>query len=183
MALFKKQLIWVSLAVLLAGVPLSAAEADWNGGDSSPEKSNRVQVTGAAFLQRDRDNGGRGERHEQFRGNRGGRNERGEREERGRQGYYGRNYYGVPYRSSPFFFGFSYNSPYYYNYTYPYYGPYYGYNGYSSSYEIGYNDGLNAGRLDRERGIGYNPRRYTLTGDIDYLNGFNAGYAAGYSAY
>ena len=179
---FKKQLIRFSLAALIAGLPVvgGAATQSAHSGTRSAvySEQSRSVVIPAAFAQRGHDEHGRVQnRGEVNRGHE--RNEHHEgREEHGHRGYY--RY------SAPYYFGFSYNSPYYYNYGNPYYSPYayspygYGYS-YSASYQAGYNDGLNAGRSDLERGFSYNPRRYPVNGDIDYVNGFDAGYAAGYN--
>ena len=178
----KKQLIRFSLAALIAGVPIMGGAATGNG-RSAPRTAARSEQSGsavipAAYAQRGHDEHGRVQNRGEM--NRG--RERGERHEE-----HGRHEHGDRYRySAPYYFGFSYNSPYYHNYGNPYYSPYayspygYGYS-YSASYQAGYNDGFNAGRSDLERGFSYNPRRYPVNGDIDYLNGFDAGYAAGYN--
>jgi hypothetical protein len=78
-------------------------------------------------------------------------------------------------------FGFYWGAPYYPYSYYPgfYYGFPYGY--YSGSvYDMGYSDGFNAGRFDRIQGNMYNPWQYERSGDLDYLQGFVAGYENGY---
>ena len=79
---------------------------------------------------------------------------------------------------------YPYTTPYYYSapyYPIPYSNPYPDPNYYyTASYSLGYRDGFNTGRSDFLNGLDFDPFRYEINRDSDYISGFEVGYEEGY---